>query len=276
MYILYPQNIAVVLSPEHLDTISLQNLNKQLPGECIVHLYGMHYVGLSSVGARLAHLLKATLIDKGLIVSVIAYQILENKKWYDNHIFQPYFEELSFQKNSALLIPIIQGKAISIAALKSNRIEALIRKLLLDDKFIEYLYSYISAALSELAGTRIIIVDNSAVPDYLSESMLGTKKVLNILFTSSLASYRSRYLESRLLEYKHMKSDFEPGSELLQSIEQEFTKQILQKNEELLERVLTGNEGIIAQNSYMLNISSISVETATGTVLKAMEFAYIV
>ena len=275
MYIEYPHNTGVLLSAEHLDTISLQNLIKKLPAECIIHLYGMHFSGISSVGNKLSYLLRATLIDRGLIVKVIAYQILENKKWYDNHIFQPYFEDLSFQKNNIQLVPIVHGKSISIAVLKSNRIEQLTRKLVLDTKFINHLNNYIGEALTELVGTRTIVVDNSAMSNYLSDTELGQRQVLHILFTSSLDTMRSRFLETMLSEYKQMKTDFEPTSDIYQSIEQEFTKRVLIKNEELLEQILAGDEGMIVQDGYIINTNFMSLDTAAGTVLKAIEFAYI-
>jgi hypothetical protein len=275
MYIEYPETVGIKLSPERLDTTALSNLNRKLPQECIIHIYGMHYTGSSTIGNKIANLIKGTLIDKGVIISAIAYQISEHKEWYDNRIFQPYFESLSFQKNSTTLIPIVQGKPISIVSLKSNRVITLVRKLIQDKKFVESLNNYISSAIQELSGSRIIIVDTSAVSKYLTEEQLGNRQVLNILLTSNLPSLRSRYLESRLSEYKQMNIDFEPNSEILQTIELDFHKQILEKNELLLEMLLEGEEGIIAQEGYLLDTSFLSLETSTSTILKALEFAYI-
>ena len=275
MQSIYPELVGISLSPTILDTASINKLVKSMPKHCIIHVYGLSFTGTSEVSHILAKCIEGHVVDEDLIVRAIAYHITQKKEWYDKHLFQPYFDVLSFAKESKKMQVIIENVHIPHLLLTTKKVSILAQKLMSDEKFIESLCRYISMAIRELEKHRVIVANYTALPHYLEQtSDPEANKVIHFLLTVHEDVARERYYQYRLQEYAAMDTDFEPNSDVYDLIEQDYAKLIQEKNALIVDRAINSGEGIIVDPGYKIDTSYCMVDTVVGTVLSELYQIY--
>lgn len=256
----------MVSSPRILDIDSMRQLTQQSPQDFVVHVYGMSYTGKNSAGILLASVLKADLIDEQLITEAIAYQITQKKSWYDEHIFQPYFDALSFHKQHLGLIPVVNDKLLALNVLKTKKVKLLSQKLLEDEKFLQTLALYIEAAIDELSGRRLILITNTALPTYF-RMIPETRPTVHVLLTAELDQVRERFYEEQIQGFIQMNSDYEPDAAAYEQLEIDFEKLVLDRDYDTLNRAISRDEGIIIKNGYRIATDRVMPDTVASTIL---------
>jgi cytidylate kinase len=270
MYDIYPATVGTYLVPKVLDQKSIRLLVKSMPKHCIIHLYGLSFVGCSEVGSILTKFLEADTIDEDLIVRAIAYQITQKKDWYDKHLFEPYFEVLSFLKDPKKTQVVLENISIPQSLLKTKKVKILAQKLMDDEKFLTSLNKYISMAFAELHDSRVVITSHRALPHYLSDQ----KQVIHILLTTDEDTRRDRYYQTRTEEYRYMNKDFEATTDVYDLIEQEYTKLVQDNDELIIARSIQSGEGLVVEPGYVINTTRVMVDTVVGTILSELYQLY--
>lgn len=252
---LYPNNIGVYLNHAPFEKKQIKPLLKMLPDSLLVHVYGLRLVGKTRVSELLAELLEAELISEILITRAIAYAITQKPKQYENHEFQPYFENLSFEKVARGIVPIYNGVRIPLPLTHNKKTLIMAQNLEKNEKFTKHLSEYCEAAVKELTNKKVVYISNFATPRGQKEIVSAQKPTESILLLCQESVVWERFLKLKLMQ----NGTTVHKAENEERLEVEYEKLVLETDEILAEQALRG-PGLLTKESLVVDTSTLVPE----------------
>lgn len=272
MFNIYPEGVGEIVHPQIFARHKIHDLQKKLPTNLVIRLFGLKGIGKESAALAISKLLEVLLVSREELEFILNFILI---KYFTNRIpvdirqvISPFGLVINTQNKIELTW---KGNKINLVEAKTIKFHAKLTSNVLNPKFValvDSLIGYIVVSVEE----AVIITDYAARPQSVELMLSEHKDIIQILLTSNLQETFKRYYLAKLSIIQKHNFDYEPDNEFKNKVLADFEYNILDFNTKLIELIKRQKIGLITQDTLLVQNTGIDLDLLIGSVLKGIDY----